>query len=70
MSEDKCFTQRFIEGFGLEFPKDADKFLEIFERFAEGGSFEQLQGDLVEAFPDKQETILSIPVDTTADDEV
>jgi len=62
MAEDKCFTERFMEGFGLEFPEDADKFLSIFERFAEGGTFGQLQDDLVEAFPDKRESILSVPI--------
>ena len=33
MPSEKCFTQRFMEGFGLEFPKDADRFVEILERF-------------------------------------
>jgi hypothetical protein len=37
-------------------------FLEIFERFAESGTFGLLQDDLVEAFPDKRESILSVPV--------
>ena len=51
-----------MEGFGLEFPKDADKFFEIFERFAEGGTLGSLQDDLVEAFPEKRESILGVPV--------
>ena len=71
MSEDKCFTQRFMEGFGLDFPEDANKFVEIFTRYGdEGGTFGQLINDLVEAFPDKRERILSIPVHTTTDGEV
>lgn len=65
MAEDKCLTQRFMEGFGLEFPKDAKKFAEIFTRFGdEGGTFGQLIDELVEAFPDKKESILSVTVMT------
>ena len=25
MAKDKCFTERLVEGLGLDFPKDADK---------------------------------------------
>jgi hypothetical protein len=51
MVAEKCFTQRFMEAFGLEFPKNADRFVEIFTRFAEeGGMFGQLIDELVEAF--------------------
>ena len=65
MSEDKCITQRFMEGFGLDFPKDADKFVEIFSRFGhEGGTFGQLIEELVEAFPEKKDQILGIPIFT------
>lgn len=40
MADDKCFTQRYMEAFGLEFPMDADRFVQIMERFDEdGGSF-------------------------------
>ena len=46
MAEEKCFTERFMEGFGLEFPKDANKFLEIFERFADGGTTSSGQPDI------------------------
>ena len=71
MSEGKCVTQRLMEGFGLEFPKDADKFVEIFTRKGdEGGTFGHLIDELIEAFPDKKEVILSIPVHTTTDGEV
>jgi hypothetical protein len=57
MAEDKYLTQRREAGFGLESPKDAEKFLKIFERFADGGTFGQLLADLLEAFPDKRESI-------------
>jgi hypothetical protein len=71
MSDDKCFTQKFMEGFGLEFPKDADNFVEIFSRFAdEGGTFGQLIEELVEAFPEKKDRILGVPLFTEIDGEV
>jgi hypothetical protein len=60
---EKSFTQKYIEGFGLEFPKDADKFLEIFEKFSEQeGTFDQFVDELIEAFPDKKESILNVTV--------
>ena len=60
---EKCFTQRFMEGFGLEFPKDAKKFAEIFTRFGdEGGTFGQLIDELIDAFPDKKDSILKVTV--------
>ena len=62
MADGKCFTETFMEGFGLEFPKDAAKFLEIFQRFADGGTFGQLSDELCEAFPNKSENILSVTV--------
>jgi hypothetical protein len=62
MADDKCFTQRYMEAFGLEFPKDADRFLEILERFDNrGGTIGQLTDGLVEAFPEKKDRILSLP---------
>ena len=57
-----------MEGFGLEFPQDADNFLDIFERFADGGTFDQLTNELCEAFPDKRESILSVPAYVDKDD--
>ena len=69
MAEQKSVTQKFIEGFGLEFPQDAEKFIEIFERFADGGTLGQFTADLCEAFPEKRESILSVPVYVDKDDE-
>jgi len=61
----KCFTQRFMEGFGLEFPKDADRFVEIFTRFAEaGGTFGQFIDELVVAPPEKKDQISGLPIYT------
>jgi hypothetical protein len=60
-----------MEGFGLDFPKDAEKFVEIFSRFAdENGTFGQLIEELLEAFPDKKNQILGIPMFTEFDGEV
>jgi hypothetical protein len=68
MSGEKSFTQRFMEGFGLEFPEDADKFLQAFTRFSEGGgTFGQLIVELVEAFPEKKERILGVSIGVTGD---
>ena len=53
---------KIMEGFELGFPQDADKFLDIFERFADDETFDQLTNELCEAFPDKREIILSVPV--------
>jgi hypothetical protein len=51
MAGEKCFTQRFMEGLGLEFPKDADRFLEIFTRFGEeDGTIGQLIDDVMKDF--------------------
>lgn len=61
MAEEKGFTQKYIEGFGLEFPNDANKFLEIFDKFSkQGGTYNQFVDELIEAFPNKKESILSI----------
>lgn len=63
MAEEKSFTQEYIEGFGLEFPKDSDKFLEIFEKFSkQEGTFDQFVDELIEAFPDRKESILNVTV--------
>ena len=63
MDDEKCFTQRFMEAFGLEFPKDAYRFVEIFNRFSEdGGIFGQLIDELVEAFPEKRDRILGYTI--------
>ncbi len=55
MAEEKYFTQRFMERFGLEFPKDAKKFAEIIEKnFSENGTLGQLFDDVAKAFPKKR----------------
>jgi hypothetical protein len=70
MADEKCFTQKFMEGFGLEFPKDADRFVEIFTRFTEdGGMFGQLIDELVDAFPEKKDRILVLPIYSEFDGE-
>jgi len=33
----KSTAQKIVEGFGLEFPKDTDRFAKIITRFSEGG---------------------------------
>ena len=63
MADEQFFTQRFMEGFGLDFPKDADRFVDILERFDEdGGTIGQLFEEVVEAFSDKKDQILSLPI--------
>jgi len=52
-----------MEGFGLEFPKDVDKFLEILENFdQDGGTFGQLVDELGEVFPEKRDRIIDAPI--------
>jgi hypothetical protein len=59
-----------VTGFSLEFPKDSDRFLEIFTRFAEkDGKIGQLLDDMTEASPEKRERILSLPIYTGFDGE-
>ena len=71
MAGEKFITQKFMEGFGLDYPEDLEKFNEVFFNFTrEGGSLNQLFKDLVEAFPDKKEKILNAPMFTTIDGEV
>jgi hypothetical protein len=68
MAGEKFITQKFIEDFGLDYPKDLEKFNEVFFNFTrEGGSLNQLFKDLVEAFPDKKEKIRNVPMFTTID---
>jgi hypothetical protein len=52
----------FIEGFGLEFPKDYEKFTEVMDRFGDGGTIGEFFDALIEAFPDKKESILDFPM--------
>jgi hypothetical protein len=71
MAGEKFITQNFMEGFGLDYPKDLEKFNEVFGKYtANGGSLNQLFKDLVEAFPDKKEKILNAPMLVTLDGEV
>ena len=71
MAGKKFITQEFMEGFGLNYPEDLEKFNEVFSNFTrEGGSQNQLFKDLVEIFPDKKEKILNAPMLTTLDGEV
>ena len=71
MAEEKCFIQKYIEEFGLEFPKDASKFFEVMEKSdEENWTLGQFFEALVEAFPEKKDRILSIPLFTEIDGEV
>ena len=63
MTEDKSFMQNFMERFGLEFPEDAKKFVKTIENnFLANGSLFQFFDDLIEAFPEKSEIIMSVPI--------
>jgi hypothetical protein len=71
MTEEKCFTQKYIEGFGLEFPKDANKFLEVMEKSdKENWTLGQFFEALIKAFPDKKESILNVPAYADVDGEL
>jgi hypothetical protein len=70
MAGEKFITQKFIEGFGLDYPEDLEKFHEVFFKFTDkGGSLNQLFKDLVKAFPDKKEKILNVSMFKTIDKE-
>ena len=52
-----------MEGFGLDYPEDADKFREVFFKFADdGGTVKQFFKAMINAFPDKRNSILNIPM--------
>ena len=71
MAAEKFITQNFMEGFGLDYPKDLERFNEVFGKFTgNGGSLYQLFKELVEAFPDKKEKILKAPMFTILDGRV
>jgi hypothetical protein len=71
LAEEKFISQNFMESFGLDYPKDLEKFNEVFGKFTgNGGSLYQLFKDLVKTFPDKKEKILNAPMFTTIDGEV
>ena len=68
---EKSFTQKAVEGWGLDYPQDVEKFLEVLEESTgEGGTLEGMFNAMIKAFPEKKETILSIPVHRTADGEI
>ena len=58
----KYIIKTIIEGFGLEYPKDHPKFAEVFSRFDEMLTIGELFAALIEAFPDKKESILDFPM--------
>jgi hypothetical protein len=60
----------FIESFGLEYPKDYEKFAEVMGRFDDGGTIGEFFDALVEAFPDKKESIMDFPMYTEIDGEL
>jgi len=71
MAREKFITQNFMEGFGLDYPEDLEKFNEVFFNFTrEGGSQNQLFKDLVQAFPDKKEQIRNAPMFATIEKEI
>ena len=57
----------FIEGFGLEFPKDYEKFAGVMGKFDDGGTIGEFFDALVEAFPEKKESIMNFPMYTEVD---
>ena len=62
---------QFVEGFGLEYPEDAEKFFEIFFGHEEGEkTVGELFDELIEAFPDKKESILNFPMYAEIDGEL
>jgi ABC-type glycerol-3-phosphate transport system substrate-binding protein len=68
MLREKFITRKFMEDFGLDYPKDLEKFHEVLFKITDrGGSLNQLFTDLVEAFPDKKEKILKAPMFKTID---
>ena len=62
---------QFVEGFGLEYPEDAEKFFEIFFGGEDGEKpVGELFDALIEAFPDKKESILNVPMYAEIDGEL
>jgi hypothetical protein len=60
----------FMEGFGLEYPKDLEKFSEVMNRFGDRGTVGEFFDALVEAFPEKKENIMNFPMYTEVDGEL
>jgi hypothetical protein len=70
-NQDERSIAQFIEGFGLEYPKDAEKFFEIFFEQEDGEkTVGELFDELIEAFPDKKESILNFPMYAEVDGEL
>ena len=70
-NQDERSIAQFIEGFGLEYPKDAEKFFEIFFGGEDGEKpVGELFDALIEAFPDKKESILNFPMYAEIDGEL
>ena len=70
-SPDERSIAQFIEGFDLEYPKDAEKFFEIFFGYEEGEkTVGEVFDELIEAFPDKKESILNFPMHAEIDGEL
>ena len=68
---EKSITQKAIEGFGLDYPDDTERFLEVFgESTREGGTLEGIFEALIEAFPEKKESILNFPMYAEVDGEL
>jgi hypothetical protein len=68
---DERAIAQFVEGFGLEYPKDAEKFFEIFFGQEDGEKpVGELFDELIEAFPDKKESILNFPMYAEIDGEL
>jgi len=71
MAGEKFITKNFMEGFGLHYPEDLEKFHEVFFKFtSEGGSQNQLFKDLVRASPDKKEKIQNAPMFANIEKEI
>ena len=69
--QDEKAIAQFVEGFGLEYPKDAEKFFEIFFGYEEGEkTVGELFDELIEAFPDKKKSILNFPMYAEIDGEL
>ncbi|MCK5418908.1 MAG: hypothetical protein KAI93_10390 [Desulfobacterales bacterium] len=70
-NQDERAIAQFVKGFGLEYPKDAEKFFEIFFGHEEGEkTVGELFDELIEAFPDKKESILNFPMYAEIDGEL
>jgi len=70
-NQDERSIAQFIEGFVLEYPKDVEKFFEIFFGHEDAEKpVGELFDELIEAFPDKKESILNFPMYAEIDGEL